>query len=91
MNAASLLAIAALVIACGAYIFWPQSKLVAEKEKTRRDYLAERRDAVYENLRDLNFEYRAGKYPQQDYETQRAALEAEAATIVREMDTLPSQ
>jgi hypothetical protein len=29
--------------------------------KTRAGLLRERKDAVYENLRDLNFDYKAGK------------------------------
>ena len=29
-------------------------------EKTRLAYLRERKEMVYENLRDLNFEYQAG-------------------------------
>ena len=43
-------------------------------------YLLERKEATYENLRDLNFEYKAGKLSEQDYAVQRAALEDEAAT-----------
>ncbi len=35
-------------------------------------------------LRDLNFEYRAGKYPEEVNVAQRAALENEAATVVAE-------
>jgi hypothetical protein len=77
-----------LVIACFGFVFWPQPKLAVEVEKTRLDYLRERKAVVYENLRDLNFEYRAGKYPEEDYLSQRNALEAEAATVMAEMDTL---
>ena len=43
---------------------------------------------VTNNLRDLNFEFRAGKYPAQDYEAQRNILEGEAATLYAEIDTL---
>ena len=43
---------------------------------------------VYANLRDLNFEYKAGKYPEEDFATQRDMLEGEAATIVSEIDIL---
>jgi hypothetical protein len=57
-------------------------------EKTRLDYLRERKDVVYDNLRDLNFEYRAGKYPEDDYARQRESLEAEAASVVKEMTAL---
>ena len=50
-----------------------------QADKTRVDYLRERKDAIYDNLRDLNFEYLAGKYPEQDYAEQRTSLEDEAA------------
>ena len=43
---------------------------------------------VYANLRDLNFEYKAGKYPEEDYASQRSMLEDEAAGLVSEIDTL---
>ncbi len=46
---------------------------------------------LYENLRDLNFEYRAGKYPEEDYAAQRAQLENEAAEVMAEMDLLERQ
>ena len=52
------------------------------------NYLEERREVVYENLKDLNFEYRAGKYPEEDYAAQRATLENEAAEVLAEIDTL---
>ena len=79
-----------LFLATGAYIFWPQNReqLLPTREKTRVDYLRERRDVIYDNLRDLNFEYRAGKFPEEDYSAQRDALEAEAAHVLAEMDTL---
>jgi hypothetical protein len=88
MNLQTLIAPLFLLIGCFAYIFWPQQKLAAVVEKTRLDYLLERKEVVYENLRDLNFEYRAGKYPEDDYARQRASLEAEAALILGEMDSL---
>lgn len=88
MTLESLLAPLALLIVCAAYIFWPQPRLAPEQEKTRLDYLRERKDVIYDNLRDLNFEFRAGKYPEADYQAQRAALESEAATVLAEIDTL---
>jgi hypothetical protein len=54
--------------------------------RSRLDQLLERRDAVYENLRDLRFEYRAGKFSEKDYEEMKQALEVEAAQILAEMD-----
>jgi len=36
--------------------------------RTKLDQLLERRDAIYDNLRDLRFEYRSGKYSEGDFE-----------------------
>lgn len=91
MNPSILFPPIALVVALLAYIFWPQQKLAVAPEKTRLDYLRERKEVIYENLRDLNFEYKAGKYPEADYATQRDALESEAATVLAEMDSLGAE
>jgi hypothetical protein len=79
----SLLAGIALSLICFAYIFWPEKNPFVQADKTRVDSLRERKDSIYENLRDLNFEYLAGKYPEQDYADQRTALD--------EMETLESR
>jgi hypothetical protein len=46
----------------------------------------ERRDSIYENLRDLKFEYRAGKYSEGDYEGMKTGLETEAAVLLTEIE-----
>jgi hypothetical protein len=78
-----LLAMALLV-----YTFWPENVFASQKEKTRLDFLLERKDQLYENLRDLNFEYRAGKYPEEDFLVQRAQLENETAQLLAEIEYL---
>ena len=80
-----------LTLALFAFIFWPERNPFIQADKTRVDYLSERKDAIYENLRDLNFEYLAGKYPEQDYAEQRAGLEDEAARVIAEMEALSSR
>jgi len=70
------------------YVFYLPGRLFLGPEKTRAGYLRERKDAVYENLRDLNFEYRAGKVPDVDYQSLKASLEDEAATILAEIARL---
>ena len=62
------------------YVFYMPGKLFLGPEKTRAGYLRERKDAVYENLRDLNFEYKAGKVPDADYASLKSSLQDEAAT-----------
>ena len=70
------------------YIFWPERSLAQQVQKTRVDYLRERRESIYENLRDLRFEYLAGKHPEQDYDVQRSGLEDEATGVLLEIDAL---
>ena len=78
-----LLAVALLV-----YTFWPENGFASQREKTRLDYLLERKEQLYENLRDLNFEYRAGKYPEEDFVSQRSLLENETAQLLAEIEFL---
>jgi hypothetical protein len=87
----SLFASVALAIALLAFIFWPERNPFVQADKTRVDYLRERKDAIYENLRDLNFEYQAGKYPEAEYAEQRRALEDEAAQVIAEMEGLQAR
>ena len=70
------------------YVFFFPGEVYAGEEKTRLGYLRERKESVYENLRDLNFEYRSGKFPENDYLTMKASLEEEAAAILAEMARL---
>ena len=70
------------------YVFYRPDDVETGEEKTRALYLQERKDATYENLRDLNFEYKAGKLSEQDYAVQRAALEDEAAAILAELESI---
>src|ERR1700727_215859 len=77
-----------LLFALFVFIFWPERNPFVQADKTRLDYLRERKDAIYENLRDLNFEFLAGKYPEQDYAEQRAGMEDEAARVIAEMEML---
>jgi hypothetical protein len=72
------------------YIFNLPELVAAGAEKTRAGYLRERKEVVYENLRDLNFEYRAGKVPEADYRSMKNSLEDEAAAILAEISGLES-
>jgi hypothetical protein len=84
----TLFVCAAFTVATLYYVFFYPGEVYAGEEKTRLGYLRERKEAVYENLRDLNFEYKAGKVPDADYQSMRASLEEEAATIMAEIARL---
>lgn len=72
------------------YIFMPSRELDTGVDKSRLAYLYERKEVVYENLRDLNFEFKSGKFTQEDYDGMRAGIEAEAAQILGEIEKLES-
>ena len=80
-----------LALGCFLFIFWPERNPFVQADKTRVDSLRERKESIYENLRDLNFEYLAGKYPEQDYAEQRRILEEEAAGVIAEMEGLEAR
>jgi hypothetical protein len=72
------------------YIFSP-ADVESTEEKTRLGYLYERKEQVYENLRDLKFEYKAGKLGDDDFNSMRDAMEQEAANVLAEIEGLERQ
>jgi len=54
--------------------------------RSQLDQLMERRDIIYDNLRDLKFEYRTGKFAEEDYEQMKQTLETEAALVLAEIE-----
>jgi hypothetical protein len=77
----------ALAIATLLFIFYIQpdaSDLAPHRSKL--DQLMERRDAIYDNLRDLRFEFRSGKYSEGDFNAMKTSLENEAALVLTEID-----
>ena len=77
----------ALAVAVLLFVFYiqPDASDLAP-HRTKLDQLLERRDTIYENLRDLRFEYRSGKYSEDDFEAMKTALENEAALVLAEID-----
>ncbi|MGH9418186.1 MAG: hypothetical protein ACRD01_16310 [Terriglobales bacterium] len=77
-------ACALLTVSLGWWVFTavPETGVVDARE-ARRQALEERRQAVYENLKDLHFEHLAGKLTDADFQRTRLMLEQEAAGVVR--------
>src|SRR3981081_4642545 len=77
----------ALAVAVLTFIFYiqPDASDLAP-HRTKLDQLLERRDSIYDNLRDLRFEFRSGKYSEGDFEAMKTALENEAALVLAEID-----
>src|SRR3712207_1803241 len=53
-------------------------------------HLEGRKAAIYENLRDLQFEYRVGKLSDDDYQRTKKELQSELALVLAEIDSLKS-
>ena len=51
-------------------------------------HLDERKAAIYENLRDLQFECRVGKLSDEDYQNTKKDLQRELAEVLAEVDAL---
>src|SRR5665213_4564598 len=76
-----------LTIAAVIFVFWIEPDPGdSAPHRSLLDQLMERRDSIYDNLRDLKFENRAGKYAEQDYEQMRDSLETEAAQVLLEIE-----
>ena len=54
-------------------------------------HLEERKAQIYENLRDLQFEYRTGKLSDADYQTTKVGLQRELAHVLAEIDAVKKQ
>jgi len=89
--AAALLTVGVLV-----FIVSVRAKDLPEPEPVSPfDHLDQRKAAIYENLRDLQFEFRVGKLSDQDYQQTKQDLQKELAGVLAEIDkvkqTLESQ
>lgn len=50
-------------------------------------HLEDRKQAIYDNLRDLQFEYRLGKLSDEDYRETKLALQRELAVVLNDMES----
>jgi hypothetical protein len=85
-----IIAITCLVaIAVIAFILTVRPKDIPEPEPVSPfAHLDDRKAAIYENLRDLQFEYRVGKLSDADYQQVKQDLQKELAAVMAEVDKL---
>jgi hypothetical protein len=87
-----ILAAVLLTVGAIAYTLLVRDKDVPKPEATTGyEHLEQRRARVYENLRDLQFEYRVGKLSDADYQTTKQTLQGELAVVMAELDKLKGQ
>lgn len=78
-----------LGLSVAAFVLLPivqSGKASGSAETTRSDDLLARRDRVYGEIRDLEFDFRVGKVTEEDYRDGRERLEVEAARILQALD-----
>ncbi len=83
-----IFAIAALLTA-GAVVFTllvRHRDLPAPEPVSPTAHLDERKKTIYDNLRDLQFEYRMGKLSDQDYAATKAELQQQLAAVLAEIE-----
>src|SRR5438128_7529206 len=81
---ASLLTIGVLL-----FILSVRAKDLPEPEPVSPfEHLDERKAQIYENLRDLQFEYRVGKLSDTDYQQTKISLQTELAGVMAEIDRM---
>jgi hypothetical protein len=78
----------AVTLATLIYVFYLPGTLQLGVQKTQLEYLRERKEVIYENLRDLNFEFKSGKFPEADYQSMKNSLEEEAAALLSQISSL---
>ena len=88
-----IIAIACVVaVAAIVFILGVRPKDLPEPEPVSPfHHLDERKAAIYENLRDLQFEYRVGKLSDHDYQSTKRDLQKELAGVLAEVDRLKLQ
>ena len=88
-----IIAITCLVaVAVIAFILWVRPADLPKPEPVSPfERLDERKVAIYENLRDLQFEYRLGKLSDQDYQSTKKGLQKELAAVLADVDLLKAQ
>jgi NADH pyrophosphatase NudC (nudix superfamily) len=84
----------AVLILVGMYLYAPfmerRARSVTEEEHELSALMAER-DRVINSLQELDFDFKLGKIPEEDYPAQRASLLQKGADILRKIDALAPQ
>lgn len=93
MTAGSLLLVLALLLLAALFVARPLLQAGAQRRRgrTERQRLFDQKEALLAQILSLEFDYETNKVPAEVYESQRAALVAEAAVVLEQLDNLPRQ
>lgn len=79
------------VFAVAALLFIRERDLPQPAPVSPFQHLDERKAAIYENLRDLQFEYRVGKLSDEDYQQSKLTLQKELALVLSQVDQVKAE
>ena len=83
----TVIAAALIVVAAFFYILFVRQQDIPEPVPVSPvQHLDDRKQAIYENLRDLQFEYRVGKLSDEDYAATKQSLQRELAVVLAETE-----
>ena len=74
------------------YTLWvPRQEIHVPQPPTRLDHLQEKKKVLYDNLKDLHFEYRTGKFSDEDYQQLKTSLQYELALVMKQIEELETR
>jgi len=84
----------AILILVGIYLYAPfmerRARRITEEEHELSTLMAER-DRVINSLQELDFDFKLGKIPEEDYPAQRTSLLQRGAELLRKIDAIDPQ
>ena len=94
MQIAAILLTLGVIILVGLYLYAPflerKSRQITQEEHELSSLLAER-DRAINSLQELDFDFKLGKIPEDEYPAQRAELLQRGAAILRQIDSFSSR
>ncbi len=95
MDISAILLLIAVLLGVGLYLAAPlvfdAPRRRTKEETSESSSLLAERDRVINSLQELDFDYKLGKIPEEDYPSQRAELLQKGAEILRKLDALQPQ
>jgi len=92
VDLSAILLLIALLLGIGFYLAAPlisdATRQSAKEETGETSSLMAERDRIINSLQELDFDFRLGKIPDEDYPTQRRELLQKGADILRQLDAL---
>lgn len=90
MTTGSILLGVALLVAVGLFVARPflRPATIRRTDFSSRQALEAQKEATLAQIRELDFDHETGKVPEEEYQTLRQKLLAEAASIFKELDAL---